>query len=88
MKMVMFGPPPASAPQMISAKPSAFITGCYVHAAGEIRYRKKLRMSCVSAIVNVDVGPPPGPGPVMMSGMPSPLTSPAATRTPPVKFGS
>src|SRR5712692_7167683 len=31
-------------------------------------------------------GPPPGPGAVIMSGTPSPLTSPTATRTPPVKF--
>ena len=32
-------------------------------------------------------GPPPGPAPQMMSGTPSPLTSPTATRTPPVKVG-
>ena len=31
-------------------------------------------------------GPPPGPAPVTMSAKPSPLTSPAATNTPPVKF--
>src|SRR5262249_18520199 len=29
-------------------------------------------------------GPPPGPAPVMMSALPSPLTSAAATKTPPV----
>src|SRR5438132_1103228 len=36
----------------------------------------------------VTFGPPPGPAPVTMSGRPLPWTSPAATRTPPVKFGS
>src|SRR5438105_280785 len=30
-------------------------------------------------------GPPRGPAPQMTSGTPSPLTSPTATRTPPVK---
>ncbi len=31
---------------------------------------------------------PPGPGAVMMSARPSPVTSPAATRTPPVNAGA
>src|SRR5262245_4828269 len=31
-------------------------------------------------------GPPPGPAAVMMSALPSPLTSPAATRTPPANW--
>ena len=33
-------------------------------------------------------GPPPGPAPVMISATPSPVTSPAATLTPPANAGS
>ena len=33
-------------------------------------------------------GPPPGPAAVIRSGVPSPLTSPIAVRTPPVKLVS
>jgi len=49
----------------------------------------KLFNSVPSAPLKVRTGSaPPGPAPVVMSAKPSSLTSPAATRTPPLKLES
>src|SRR5436190_17663407 len=42
----------------------------------------------VAPLYAITCGPPPGPAPVMTSSTPSPLTSPCATETPPVKPGA
>ena len=49
--------------------------------AREVGERSFLRLNACTC------GPPPGPAPVMMSAKPSPFTSAAATRTPPLEGG-
>ncbi len=59
-----------------------------VHAAGKRRVvgEEAGELASGPAPLNTRTcGPPPGPAPVMMSARPSPLTSPAATCTPPAK---
>src|SRR4051794_37971391 len=70
----------------VPARSAAATNTPAVYGAGRAR---KLDSTDPSTPLNTfTFAPPPGPAPVMRSGVPSPLTSPAATVTPPAKDGS
>jgi len=60
----------------------------------KVRLKAKKLVSlgnCLAALLplkTITAGAPPAAAPAMTSAKPSPLTSPAATGTPPVKFGA
>ena len=85
------GGPPDPGPVMISAGPSLSRSpaATYTPPRKPGSPETKFSSSCRSTPLNTRTcGAAPGPAPVTMSVRPSPLTSPAATRTPPVKPGS
>ena len=84
------GRPPGPAPTMMSAWPSALIspTATVTPEPKPLSKAKKLANTAPAALKALTCGPPPGPAPVTMSTRPSPLTSPAATVTPPPKLPS
>lgn len=91
LKVVMRGPPPTSAPTITSPNPSPSTspTATQVPPRKVSSKAKKLRMTLPVAPSNTIVrGPPPMPVVVTISAMPSPFTSPCATRTPPTKDDS
>ena len=78
---------------MISATPSPVTSpaATLTPPANAGSYAKKLATSVTTPPARLKArtcGPPPGPAPVMMSATPSPVTSPAATLTPPANAGS
>ncbi len=85
------GPPPGPAPVTMSARPSPLTSpaATFTPPGNAELYAKKPPISVKVAPSHTRTcGPPPGPAPVMMSARPSPLTSPAATKTPPENAGS
>ena len=75
-------------PALTRMKPSELLSTACVMPSSIWKFCANVAMAPVTPSKTTTAGPPPTPVPTTMSSTASPVTSPAATCTPPVKLGS